>query len=198
MEDENTVDIDVVPTTTDAGKEPETPKNPVQKELERVKSENPSRKEKLLYTKNRIEKQLAEEFPDAIISSSEEDDDKPLTRKDLQEFQRQQTVQTAFQLAGEIEDEHERELAKYHLEHTVRPSGNPKKDLENALTLVNAVKVKQTVEEIQRKVVPHVHSSGAGAPARHQSAEVELTSEELNFMRSFGLTKEQIVAARPK
>ena len=202
MENEKKVEESVVPTTTDTAKEPENSQNisqsPVQKELERLTKDSPSRKEKLLFTKNRIEKQLAEEFPETVVEGTS-DEDKPLTMRDFVELQKKQTQQTAFQMADDIPDQYDRDLAKYHLENTVKPSGNPKKDLDNAMILVNAVKTVQVAEEISRKVKAKSHTSSPGAPVLQKVQEPELTAQEMSFMRPpYNLTREQIIAARSK
>ena len=168
--------------------------DPLKTELNRVQGK--SKVEKLLYTKNRIDSQLRELGVED--EEPEEEDEKPLTRGEFKKMQAENAIKTSLQLAEEIPNETERELLKYHLQNTIRSTGDAKQDFELARGLVNAVKNKQILEEQNRKGTPVTHSSGVGAPAK-QSKEAEFTAEEMRYMAApFNLTKEQILAARPK
>lgn len=115
----------------------------------------------------------------------------------LKKIQQETVVKTALDLADEIPNEMERQLVKYHLENTIKSSGNANKDLELARGLVNSVKNGQILEETLRKPAPKP-ASGGGAPPKVEQQE-EFTSDELAFMRPpFNMTKEQIIKARPK
>lgn len=126
------------------------------------------------------------------------DDDAPVTVGMWKKLQEEQASKTALQLADDITGETERELVKYHLQNTIRSTGNPTKDLELASNLVNAVKNKQVIEEIARKTPAKVYSSpGGGTP--HKEQEPELTKEELKYMGApFNLSKQSILDARKK
>lgn len=103
---------------------------------------------------------------------------------------------TALQLAESIEDPNERELTKHYLETRVRPSGNPQEDLRFARAAVNSIKNGQVVEEILRKPEAAHHGTGSGGPAKKPEGEFKPTEEEAQFMRAYGLSKEQILKAR--
>lgn len=171
--------------------------DPLKEELEKVqKKEGRTKAEKLLYTKRRIEEQLQELGIEE--DKQDEDEDKPLTVGMFKKMQQENASKTALQLAEDIESESERELTKYHLENTIKSSGNPSEDLRLARAIVNAAKNRQILEEVARKPEVKNHSSASGVPARHQE-EQELTQEELQFTKQpFNLTKEQIIAARKK
>lgn len=182
----------------------ETPaQDPLKAELERVqkKGEGRTQREKLIYTKKRIEEQLAgldkEEGKDP--TPEEEDDDAPVTIGMLKKLQQQGAVQTAIDMTEDIEDETERELTKYHLTNSIKSTGNPKEDIKLARAIVNSVKNQQILEEVGRKTDAKKHSGGSSAPVKPQKADIELTPQEMQFARPpFNMTKEQIVAARKK
>ncbi len=199
METENKEDIKPTELASDSEIQPEeTPadQDPLKPELERVKRKR-TPEEKLLYKKRLIDQQVKElglEEEDDII---EDDDDKPLTRGDFKKMQAEVAQKTALQLAQEIEAETERELVVYHLENTIRSTGNPQEDLKLAKSLVDSVKNRQTIEEIARKPVVKNHSSGSGAPARIPKPEEDLTQEEKLYLSPpWNMKKEDILKIR--
>ena len=203
MNEEDLVEEEVVvPTATEEVEEPiveetvEETTDPLETELNKVKNKGRTKAEKLLYTKKRVEEQLREL---GIEEDVEEDDDQPVTMADLKRFQAQNAQKTALDLASSVTNETERALIEYHLENTIRSTGNPQEDFQLAQGLVNAVKNKQIIDGIIRKPLAKTHSSGSGAPAKVAKPEDELTSVERQFLSApFNMTKEQIIAARPK
>ncbi len=173
--------------------------NPVKEALERVqkKGEGRTELEKARFTRQQIDKRIAElESDEGATPLEDEDDSKPVTIGDLKKLEREQSKKTALNLADEIEDEAERELAKHYLTNTIRPSGNPKEDLRVARQLVNAEKNKQLIEQAQKKNSAPSMSNSSGAPANFEES-FEPTPEELVYMRPpFNLKKEQIIASR--
>jgi hypothetical protein len=201
MDDKNEVDEEVVPTATkektDTESDNESDEQDLLKtELDKVQSKGRTKVEKLQYTKKRIDEQLKEL---GVQDEPEEDeDDKPLTRGEFKKLQAQTATKTALDLADGVTSITERELLKYHLENTIRSTGNPQEDFKLAQGLVNSVKNSQILEETLRKPNATTHTSGSGAPAK-KTQQVEFTDEELKFMRApFNLTKEEVIAARPK
>jgi hypothetical protein len=181
-------------------KKADEPQEPLKKELEEIKDkkEGRTRKEKLVFKKKLIDKQLKNEFPEDYDIEPESDDDKPVTVGMLKEIKIQDAQKTALQLADEIEDEAEKELVKYHLNNSINSTGNGKKDLKLARAIVNSLKNAQIAEEAGRKGSP---SSGFGGPGSSNKYEkpFEPTKEEERFMRPpYNLTKEQILEARNK
>lgn len=167
----------------------------LQTELENVQKKGKTKAEKLIYTRNRVNEQLKEL---GIEDEPEDDDDQPITRGEFKRLQEQQSTKTALQMADETTGDAERELLKYHLENTIRSTGNPREDFKLAQQLVNSVKNAQITEEVLRKPAAKTHSSGGGAPAKTSKA-AEFTDEELSYMRApFNMTAEQILAVRPK
>lgn len=202
MDENNLADINEAPAASPDVSVNETPapsqeKDPVQAELERVESKpKRSKLEQLEYTKRRVEQQLEEERRKAGIVD-ENDDSRPLTVGDLKRIREEEAVETALNLAESLENEHERRLTKYHLENTIRPSGDAQTDLKNALALVNAVKNQQKAEDAGRAQVVRRTASSAGAPPK-EKANDDLTPEEVSIMTAFHLTKEEVIAQRPK
>ena len=203
MNEEDLVEEEVVvPTATEEVEEPiveetvEETTDPLETELNKVKNKGRTKAEKLLYTKKRVEEQLKEL---GIEEDVEEDDDQPVTMADLKRFQAQNAQKTALDLASSVTNETERALIEYHLENTIRSTGNPQEDFQLAQGLVNAVKNKQIIDGIIRKPLAKTHSSGSGAPAKVARPEEELNQVEKKFLSApFNMTKEQIIAARPK
>lgn len=178
-------------------KKPEGEQDPLKQELDKVKQKR-TQKEKLIYTRNRIEQQLREIGQEEGVESSPdtEDEETPVTVGMLKKIQAETATKTALQLADDIENESEKELVKYHINNTIRSTGNPQQDLRLAQAIVNAAKNKQILEQLaQKPKAKRSSSDGGGTPFKEE--EPEFTPEEQNFMKSpFNLTKEQILSAR--
>lgn len=126
------------------------------------------------------------------------EDDKPVTLGMLKKMQQETATKTALQLAEEIENETERELAKWHLENTIKSSGNPQNDLKMAMNQVNALKNEQIREELARKGKAKTFSSASSVDA-NRVEEIVYTPEELQMMKPpFNLTREEIINSRKK
>jgi len=170
----------------------------LKKELEKVKSqkEGHTKLEKLLFTKKRIEQQLAEFNEESGIENPiDEDENRPVTVKMLKELEAQKAQKTAKEMAEQIADDTEKELVIHHLENSIRPSGNPSEDLRLARAIVNSSKNAQIAEELSRKSVGK-QSGGAGASATFE-VEFEPTPEEAMMMKApFNLDKKDILKAR--
>lgn len=189
--------------TKEEEKKEEVPsQNPIDKELDKIKSkgEGRTRREKLIFTKNRIEKQLAELDEEEGIEPTIEIDDEnaPVTIGMLKQLRKEEAQKTALNLADEIEDIKMQELVKYHLQNTIKSSGNPKEDYNHALALVNSVKNSQILEEIARKTPTKSFSSASGAPAPIDEM-FEPTEDERKLMSPpWNLTETDIKKARSK
>lgn len=187
MEDKNKGDKEVVvPPATDTKKEDSSPQSEVKKELAKIKPVR-SKKEQLLYTKERVEKQLAElgdgdENIDSALSEDEGDDSKPLTIGDYKKLQKKDAQKTALQKADAIEDEDDRTLVKHYLQTRIVPSGDPDEDLKFAIAAVNSVKNAQVAQIASQKRVTKRQSSGGGAPAKVEDR-FEPTDEELQMAK---------------
>lgn len=199
------------PETTDAPAPvvtEESSQDPIKVELDRVN------KGKKVYTESekatfnlKKNAQRAKELgvdPLAVINELNIDtpedmsDDTPVTVGMLKKKGVEDASKKALTLADDITDENERELVKHHLENTIKPSGDPQEDLRKARAIVNDVKNTQIATDALRKTAAKTHNSAAGAPAKTDQI-VEFTAEELGFMRPpFNLSKEAVLAARPK
>jgi hypothetical protein len=190
MDEETQVENPVVPTATpEETPAPSQEKDPVKEELERIENGQRSKKEKLLYTKKRVEEQLA------ALGDDEVDENRPLTVKDLRTFQAVEAQETAKTLAAEIMDDNERKLVLHHLENTIKPSGDAQTDLRNARLIVNSVKNGQLAEEAARAAKARTAPSAPGAPPKGPDAKPELSKEDEAVMKGFGLTQEEALAA---
>lgn len=201
MEDENKTDIIEAPVAS-PGEIPAPSQDPVADELARVqkKDSGRSKRDKLLYTKARVDSQLAElDVEEGVSPTAQSDKSAPMTVAMYESLEKERAQKSALQMADDIQDSNERDLVKHHIENTIRPSGNPTEDLRVAKALVNAVKNGQLLEETARAIAPNRTSAAPGAPARVPQQQEELTSDELLFMRPpFNMTRDQIAEAHPK
>lgn len=210
MENIKLEDIVEAPTSeaetveTEETTEESTEQDLLKTELERVKKTSRTEPEKAAFTLKKNAERVRELGLDpkqilGIKDDVEDEDDAPVTVGMLKKIQQESTVKTALQLAEEIQIPVERELVKYHIENTIKSTGNPSEDLRLARAIVNSAKNSQIIEEAQRKVGAKTHSSSSGAPSNSEEKEPELTQDELAFMRPpFNLTKEQVIKSRKK
>ncbi len=186
-----------------------TEQDPLKVELEKVqRKEGKTEAEKAAYSLKKNAERAKELGIDPAeilgyarkdVDDEPNDDDKPVTLGMLKKMEMEKSGNTALQLADDISNEVERELTKYHLENTIRSTGNPAEDLKNARAIVNAAKNSQIIEEVARKSPVKTHSSATSAPAKPEDEHIELTRDELAFTRPpFNLTEKDIIAARIK
>lgn len=189
-----------------AAAEEAPPQDPVEAELEKEqrKEGKKSEAEKAAFSLKKTAERLKElgGDPAAILGVAQKEpsmeDDAPVTVGMLKKLEAERAQKTALQMADEIADEKERDLTKSYLATTIVPSGDAAKDLRMARAIVNTVKNGQIAEEAQRKTIATAHATRSGGPANRPEDEFVPTANEANFMRSFGLTKEQIIETRPK
>ena len=193
--DENTVEKTAVPEPAENPEmETQTTQDevdPTADELDKIERGKRSKLEKLEYTKARIEEQRREERKKNGMG--EEDDlDKPLTRRDLERLRASEAAEDAYALAEKIENENERELVKHYLESVIRPSGSASEDLKNAQAMVYAVKNRQLAEESLRTREAKRTVSAAGAPPREEARPQQMSKQDEQLARAFGLSNEEI------
>lgn len=190
----------MVTPATDSPKEGEEPsQDPVKQELEKEerKAGGKSELEKLQFTKKKLLERETELLKEQGVEPTIPDNkDVPLTVGMYEQLQKQNAQRTALQLAEDIADDHERELAKHYLKTRVVPTGNPQEDLRFALAAVNSVRNGMIAEEVARRGTPS-HGTGGGAPARKPEGVFTPTADEAAMMKPpFNLSQEQIIAAR--
>lgn len=200
-EKKNGEEVVVTPTTPETPVETPAPsQDPIKAELEKVRKPK-TEAEKAAYSLVSNAKRVKELGldPKSILGfeTPTVEDDTPVTHGDLKRIQQTEAQKTALILAEEqIQNEDERELTKYHLENTIKPSGDPKSDLRNARALVNSVKNSQFAEEAARVTKPKTIVAGGSVPAVHEPV-FEPTQEEIAYMRPpFNMTKDAILKAR--
>lgn len=190
------------PEEAEVKTEAELSPDPLKEELDKVQKKGAGRTKlgKALYARNKIDEQIKlikqEEGIEEPEIPEEDDENAPVTVGMLKKLEKERATKTAFQIAEEIESEHERELVKHYLSNTIKSSGNPAEDVKLARSLANSVKNKQLIEEALRKTAPKGAGTGSGAPLR--AGEIfEPTAEEALYMKPpFNLTQKQIVEAR--
>ena len=185
--------------------EPTIEQDPLKVELDRVTKTGRTEKEKAEFTLRKTAERVKAlgGDPTSILGINEdpkpndEDDDKPLTIGMYKKIQQEGATKTAFQLADEIQNETEKELVKYHLENSIKSTGNPDEDLKLARALTNAVKNSQIIEESARKTPPKTFSNSSGVEAKKIENTGELEPHELPFLgKPFNMTKEAIIKDR--
>lgn len=186
--------------------------DPLKAEAERIKKEKEGKSEleKAIYTykkhdksKEAIRERIIElgGNPDDIDDPANPDvepaDNAPVTVGMLKKIEQEKAAKTAINLANEqITDDTERELTLHHLEHSVKPSGNPEEDLRKARAIVNEVKNRQIVEEITRKQTPNRTSKNNGAPASFEGEFIPTAEEQMYMRAPWNLSVEAIKKAR--
>lgn len=179
--------------------------DPLKTELDTIqRKQGRSEKEKAEFTLKKTAERVKElgGDPNSILGIEmkevvePDEDDMPVTVGMLKKLQQQTTFKTALQEAEEIPNETERELVKYHLENTIKSTGNPSEDLRLARALVNSVKNTKIIEEVARKGQPKDHSTSSGVDA-NQDKETIFTEEEKQMMKApFLLTEKDVLDAR--
>lgn len=193
-------------TTEEVITEPEVTEDPLKIELDRVKSKKtPQEKARdALFFNAEQAKKLGIDPAEVLgLLPKEEivdENERPVTRKELEEIllkSKQETAsKTAQELATEISDEAERELTLFHIQNTIKSTGDPKEDLKLARALTNSIRNTQIIEEQQRKPEAKTHSSGTGTQGETPSATVVLTKEEQAYLDTGLVTKDEILLAR--
>jgi len=184
----------------------EPTEDPLKVELERVRSKKtPQEKAKdSLFFNAQKAKELGLD-PAEILGlkpkeEEVEEDDKPVTRKDLLEalsaIKTSTAIKTAEELAQEIQSETERELTLYHIQNTIKSTGDPKEDLRLARAITNSARNSQILEEQARKPEAKSHSSSSSGGAMTPEPQIVLTPEEKAFLATGHITKEEILLAR--
>lgn len=184
-----------------------TAQDPLKNELERVQKTGKTEAEKAAFSLKKNAERAKELGIDPaeilglkkVATDSDDEDNQPVTLGMLKKLQAETNAKTALQKAEAIENEAERELTKFHLQNTIRSTGNPDEDLKLARALVNSVKNAQIMELSKSKGEAKSHSSASGAPAIKTEVEGDLTPDEVLFTQApFFLKKEDIIKARQK
>ncbi len=182
-----------------------TEQDPLKTELDKVKNKSKySEKEKAEFTLKKTAERVKElggdpttilGIPKETVEENDEDD-KPVTVGMLKKIQQDNASKSALQLADDIEQETERELVKYHLENTIRSTGNPAEDLKIARSIVNSFKNTKIIEEASRKTQVKTHSNSSSVDAKKED-EVFFTPEEKSMMKApFNMTQQMVLDAR--
>lgn len=125
------------------------------------------------------------------------DPDKPLTLRDLQRIENKRASKTTISMAKAITDPLLRSAVEAAINDVV-PSGNPDADFKKAVAIANIEKNSKVLEELGRRVTAPQHRSGPGAPPPKEDEVFEATPQEAKMMQWAGLSKEQVIASRPK
>lgn len=199
------------PEETTVETEVTSEEDPLKVELERVRSKKTPQEKALdsLYFNAQQAKKLGiditkDEKLKEVLGIKEQvevsEDEKPVTRKELEEIlskaQQVNATKTAEQLAMSISNEAERELTLFHIQNTIKSTGNPEEDLKLARALTNSVRNNQILEEYDRKPVAKTHSSASSDGTIDSKPTIVLTPEEKAFLATGRVTQEEILLAR--
>lgn len=192
---------------------PATPtEDPIKTELDRVKGQTQGKtpQEKFEY---KLKRELAQAKEMGIDIASlagvktepeEVEEEKPLTRKDLEAILKTQTsTKTAVSMAMELENEAERELHLHYLENKVNPNLTEEEKFQTAKDMVDAIKFKNQINLTSLKPQASSHSTASSfqPSVAENFGSLKLTAEE-NYIfqdaqkRGYPLTKEEIVEMR--
>lgn len=150
--------------------------DPIKAELERVKGQTQGKTpaEKMAF-KLKLEAQRAKEMgidiqsvlgiksTDTSDTETEDLEDKPLTRKDIQDIIKTVTkpeTKSVHDFLSTIENDAERELTEYYLNNKIKSSGDPEADFNDAKMLVDAIKVKNNIQ--LQNIRPQAQSYSTG------------------------------------
>lgn len=201
--EETKTDTEVAAPTVEVEEAP-SQADPVKQELDKVqKQQGRTEAEKATFSLKKNAERAKElgVDPAEVLGLKEKEVDKstPLTVGMYEQLQKDSAQKTALQLADDITDENERELTKHYLSTRIVPSIDPQADLRLAQGMVHSVKNAQILEETARATDAKRHSSGPGAPPKKGENQGELTAVEEPFTKApYNMTKEAIIAARPK
>lgn len=121
-----------------------------------------------------------------VEETEEEDEDKPLTRKDLQNILTPALAATKVDSALEsITDPEKRKLVKFYYENRIRQTGTSdvaiKQDIDAALAIVDAPRLRKVSSELTRKnnmqITPQMSGSNADRGVdkkNHQFSEAQI------------------------
>lgn len=192
----------------------ESTEDPIKAELDRVKgqTQGKTQKEKFEYKLKRELAQAEEMGIDIaglagikVAHNEDMDEDKPLTRKDLENILRDTKPQSkkAVESALEIENEAERELHLYYLENKVNPSLSEEEKFQTAKDMVNAIKLKNQITLSAVKPSVQSHSTGSSfQPNKQANFDTQKLTPEENYIytdaqkRGVPITKEDIINMR--
>ncbi len=135
------------------------------------------------------------EFDDDEAGDKAADDNKPLTRKDLQSMG---IVKSADQLASDIADAELRSAVADELKY-IDKSLPAQQRFDKAVSLASSSKNARIASEARRINASGARSFGNGqgsAPPRQDDAAFAPTAQEAVYMNKFKLTKEDVLRAR--
>lgn len=181
-----------------------------QAELERLQSENENYKKGLYAAKDKIkklsrEKREAEEHIDDPLYDDTEDDTTTLAsikaealqaaREEIATFKKEimlDTIDTHIEKLSS--NESERQLIKYHYEHTINHSGYSKdavsRDLDRARLLANEKRILREKDELMQslKAKGSLSDSAVGSSQKHQETDMpRLSPEDLALLQRRGI-----------
>lgn len=130
-----------------------------------------------------------EEAPMVPVSQVEE-----IVKKHTFELKRELSKSQVEAELSKIDDSNLRELAKFHYENSIVPSGDVKADLENALALANKRKLNAILGEVNRakQASDASRTSPSGGQKPQPKEKVNLNEKELRLLQRFGVKPERI------
>ena len=138
--------------------------------------------EKENYKKALTQKRQLRKKPEEETVVEDEDENKPLTRKDLQEVASTMVAQSKEeQLLAGITDVNKRNLVKFHLENSIKRTGNSEADLAKALAITDAPKLQKINKELARAAENKPSSNSSAGGSSEKTIEKTTIAPELKI-----------------
>lgn len=180
----------------------EEPKVDYKEELEKAKKRISQAEYTIRKLKETPEEKEEEEFPD--------EEDKPLTKKDLDSILRRHSSSLVKEikrsdferlLDSVSDNDDEKTLIRFHYENSINASGDVMEDLENAKLIANKKLLAKQAEEMKFTKLANASKSGGGEAGQKQQDKnlpilTPFEKKLLNLYSSYGLTSEKLIKAR--
>lgn len=168
-------------------------------ELERVKKENADKERELIQARHKLkQKNMDDKKNKSKVFNQDDDDDDDDMDDDAAEIDeigaqvdaKFNRVRAEDFLTKHSTNPDEVELAKYHLEHTVKSSGNPEQDAIAALSIANGPRLAKEKSELKTALLNRNQSSamsqggGGGGTMEVNEFNKYLTPEQLTTLRT--------------
>lgn len=181
-------------STTEAETSKEESSNDVdyQKELEMAQSELAKKDKRINQAEHVIEK-LKSEGTD-VNADSIKDMVQQMVQEEVQVFQNKVREDAVDSLVTQYAaNPDEAKLIKFHLENSIKPSGDDIDDIINAKALANKARFKQQSSEVKRAQAES-EADKASSAGEKQAGEApqKFSAEELKIMRAYGVSKEDL------
>lgn len=163
-------------------------------ELEKAQKDLAGKSKELDQARFTLKKKNIEEKKSKVFESEEEEkDSEPDTQAIIQATVQQELNKTKAEefLSRNSTNQDEIELARFHLENTIKPSGNPEFDAQAALSIANRGSLIKKNEEMKTAMLNKkqmMSTSGGSSSSQKETTTTDfgktLTPEQINTLRT--------------